>query len=314
MGKRDRYAQANMRGGLGVRKRLSEESMRDSYRLNGVQTGSAVVRAHDKYFADFTKGFDVGIIVRKTASVVQIRWIGDEETTSYSQGDARYEVDRGRWRILGPVQGNPLDPFNPIAEQLNALRGTALTGTDESGKMGASESPPIPTPPTEETEMQEKSNAAREREAAQKALANGDFAERETYTAKQVAGRLGTDAKTMRKFFRSTNSTVEPVGQGGRYEFDARDLPKIKREFDGWQKKIKARTEQRNGHATPEKLVATVPITDIIEKVNAEFRQVNGDDMTMDQLADTIERAQEEPTDDELAELEAEELDLELED
>lgn len=60
--------------------------------------------------------------------------------------------------------------------------------------------------------------------------------ERETYTAKQVATRIGTDAKTLRKFFRSAASTVEPVGQGGRYEFDAADLPKIRAEFVKWNK------------------------------------------------------------------------------
>lgn len=84
------------------------------------------------------------------------------------------------------------------------------------------------------------SNAAAERAAAQRALKNGDLKDRDTYTAKQVAARCGTDSKTMRKFFRSAHSTVEPVGQGGRYEFDAADFPKIKREFDAWQKRSKS--------------------------------------------------------------------------
>lgn len=94
----------------------------------------------------------------------------------------------------------------------------------------------------------ELSNAAVERAAAQRALKNGDLKDRETYTAKQVAMRCGTDAKTMRKFFRSSHSTVDPVGQGGRYEFDAADMPKIKSEFASWLsrssvKKIKAAPE-----------------------------------------------------------------------
>ena len=58
--------------------------------------------------------------------------------------------------------------------------------------------------------------------------------ERDEYTAKQVATRIGTDPKTLRKFFRSSASTVAPVGQGGRYVFDAADLPQIKAEFDKW--------------------------------------------------------------------------------
>lgn len=58
--------------------------------------------------------------------------------------------------------------------------------------------------------------------------------DRDEYTAKQIATRIGTDPKTLRKFFRSPSSTIEPVGQGGRYVFDAADLPKIKAEFNQW--------------------------------------------------------------------------------
>lgn len=79
--------------------------------------------------------------------------------------------------------------------------------------------------------MAEVSKAEAERQAAK----NGNYQERDSYTAKQVAMRCGSDAKTMRKFFRSSHSTIEPVGQGGRYEFEAADLPKIKKEFIAWQ-------------------------------------------------------------------------------
>lgn len=56
----------------------------------------------------------------------------------------------------------------------------------------------------------------------------------DTYTAKQVATRIGTDAKVLRKFLRSPESTIEAVGQGGRYEFAKADLPLLKEEFDKW--------------------------------------------------------------------------------
>lgn len=306
MNKRERYERSNMRGGMGVRKRLSEESLRETYRLNGVQTGSVVVRAHDKYFADFTKGYDIGTLVRKTASTVYIHWLGDEDFTTYAQGDARYEVDRGRWKFLGVIQGNPLDPQNPVVDALNSLRLAAtgqLTRDSESEKIDTSANADAPT--TEEIEM-EMSNAAAERAAAKKALENGDFQDRETYTAKQVAGRCGTDAKTMRKFFRSSSSTVEPVGQGGRYEFDAKDLPKIKREFDAWTKKSAA----RNTKPMPK----PEPAIDPAQKAEV-LAQHDDPDITLEQLADAIDRANEEldeePTPEELAELEG---DLDLDD
>jgi hypothetical protein len=46
----------------------------------------------------------------------------------------------------------------------------------------------------------------------------------DTFSAKQVANRIGTDPKTLRKFLRSPSSPYEAVGQGKRYEFLDLDL------------------------------------------------------------------------------------------
>lgn len=112
------------------------------------------------------------------------------------------------------------------------------------------------------------SNAAAERELARKSM--NDLPDRPSYTAKQVATRCGTDAKTLRKFLRSSHSTAEPVGQGGRYEFDASDLPLIKREFAAWRKKAEARKPA----AKPEsKVIGTfggVPIVEDEEELEVE--------------------------------------------
>lgn len=75
-----------------------------------------------------------------------------------------------------------------------------------------------------------------------------------TYTAKQVATRIGTDAKHLRKFFRDANSGYTAVGQGGRYEFPEDQLPIIKKAFDAWNS-TKVRRNRPSGqkklHATP---------------------------------------------------------------
>lgn len=55
-----------------------------------------------------------------------------------------------------------------------------------------------------------------------------------TLSAKQVARKLGTEAKTLRKFFRDPKSGYAGVGQGGRYDFDPAQLPEIKKKFDSW--------------------------------------------------------------------------------
>jgi hypothetical protein len=60
------------------------------------------------------------------------------------------------------------------------------------------------------------------------------MADQKTYGAKQVASRIGTDAKQLRKFFRDPNSGYDGVGQGGRYDFPEEEITKIKAAFDAW--------------------------------------------------------------------------------
>lgn len=62
----------------------------------------------------------------------------------------------------------------------------------------------------------------------------GNVAEEKTFSAKQVATRIGTDAKQLRKFFRDSDSGFDAVGQGGRYDFPESMLPEIKQKFDAW--------------------------------------------------------------------------------
>lgn len=169
----------------------------------------------------------------------------------------------------------------------------------------------------------EMSNAAAERAAAKKALANGDLKDRETYTAKQVATRLGTDAKTMRKFFRSNHSTVEPVGQGGRYEFAATDFPQIKREFEAWRSKASSRSPIKTPakQALQEQIRKTIkpePNDSDTLKVSIAAANATGDepptpetmhDFVEDEFLASIDLP-EDPSDDELEELEDMDLDL----
>lgn len=59
----------------------------------------------------------------------------------------------------------------------------------------------------------------------------------ETFSAKQVARRIGTDAKTFRKWLRSSSSPYAAVGQGKRYEFPQNELAKIRLHFEVWKNK-----------------------------------------------------------------------------
>lgn len=54
-------------------------------------------------------------------------------------------------------------------------------------------------------------------------------------STKQVAEELGTDQKTLRKFFRSEDSPVERVGQGNRYAVTRGELKRISKAFGAWR-------------------------------------------------------------------------------
>jgi hypothetical protein len=63
------------------------------------------------------------------------------------------------------------------------------------------------------------------------------MAESTTLGAKQVATRIGTDAKTFRKFMRSHQAGV---GQGRRYDFPEADIPELAKAFSKWRGDSKA--------------------------------------------------------------------------
>jgi hypothetical protein len=53
-------------------------------------------------------------------------------------------------------------------------------------------------------------------------------------TSAEVAEELETDPKTLRKFLRSEDSPLDPVGQGNRYEIPAAKMRSLKKAFVTW--------------------------------------------------------------------------------
>jgi len=68
----------------------------------------------------------------------------------------------------------------------------------------------------------------------------------------EVAQILGTTARTLRVFLRSTHSTFVPVGSGARYDFTEREVETLKKRFEGWQSAGKPRPSTKSeAKATP---------------------------------------------------------------
>lgn len=62
-----------------------------------------------------------------------------------------------------------------------------------------------------------------------------------------VADELCTDTKTLRRFLRSSASSITPVGSGGRYAFTREQVDVIRDEFKAWSA------------ATPERPAVNLP-------------------------------------------------------
>ena len=125
-------------------------------------------------------------------------------------------------------------------------------------------------------EVDDEKPAAKER----KPRAKKQVAEKDTLAAKQVATELGTDAKTLRQFFRSPASTVEAVGSGGRYEFNASDVPQIKAEFEAWKAGHAARGSKRTGEGGSKRGRAAAQ--EIVEVEEVEELEIEDEDLELD--------------------------------
>ena len=125
-------------------------------------------------------------------------------------------------------------------------------------------------------EVDDEKPAAKER----KPRAKKQVVEKDTLAAKQVATELGTDAKTLRQFFRSPASTVEAVGSGGRYEFNASDVPKIKSEFEAWKAGHAARGSKRTGEGGSKRGRAAAQ--EIVEVEEVEELEIEDEDLELD--------------------------------
>lgn len=138
-------------------------------------------------------------------------------------------------------------------------------------------------------------------------------------SAKEAAIQLGTNARTLRKFLRSKQSPIDPVGQGNRYEFDSADMKKMKKSFVAWSNGSKPKVVDAKKHApnTPDggyiddTIAAEVASIEEQDRIDRTTEEVDlGDD---DEPIDL--EALDGPDEDDLIDIEEEldEEDLELE-
>lgn len=122
-------------------------------------------------------------------------------------------------------------------------------------------------------------------------------------TTSEVADELGTDPKTLRKFFRSDKCDITPVGQGKRYAITADDIDDLKTSFGLWAGgKAKKADEGDDAEPKPDKAPAKA-------KKTKKGKKAAPAPVVVDDPDEDLDFGDDEPTADALAELE-EDLDL----
>jgi hypothetical protein len=104
------------------------------------------------------------------------------------------------------------------------------------------------------------------------------MAEEKMLGAKQVARRIGTDGRLLRKFLRSAASPYPSVGQGKRYNFPESELPRIKLYYDAWRNgaiqidhEAIERVKPRKSKAKAEVVLGTAPTDEELDYDDKPF-------------------------------------------
>lgn len=108
--------------------------------------------------------------------------------------------------------------------------------------------------------------------------------------AKEVATAAGTDAKSLRQFFRSGKSSFEAVGAGGRYEFKESDVAKIAEEFTAWKagkpgRGARAEGSTPSGKRTRGRAVAADEVIEEVEEIEEleDLEELDEDDLELEE-------------------------------
>lgn len=109
-------------------------------------------------------------------------------------------------------------------------------------------------------------------------------------SAKEAAIALGTDARTLRKFLRSSSSPFEPVGQGSRYIFDEKEMKRLKKTFVAW-----------SGGSRKKEIETAQPKSDHVDDYIED--PINDPVLYPDEFADDLD-ALDGPSEDDLMEIE----------
>lgn len=176
------------------------------------------------------------------------------------------------------------------AELVADLAGIDIPEDEEEPDLDDEEEDDVELEDEEELEADEVEEEAPKpvKKSRAKAPAKNTEGDENTIAAKQVATLLGTEAKTLRQFFRSEASTVEAVGSGGRYEFNESDVPQIKTEFEAWKAGHASRGSKRTGEGSTRSRGKRGPkvaeVTEVEEVEELEIEELADEELDDEEL------------------------------
>ena len=112
-----------------------------------------------------------------------------------------------------------------------------------------------------------------------------------TYTATTLAAEIDTTPKELRKFLRTPDSGVAPVGKGARYQIPltATQLGALKKKFNAWSEgvaKARAEREQMLSDAAAKKINVLTIATPASEGVKTDDATPEDDELDIDGMSD----------------------------
>lgn len=195
----------------------------------------------------------LGKILDHTGRRVTILWQDAHEPEVWNGDDLQYKLDRGLLVLTPPPKPRrtriPKDKLvckqcGELRKNCDCLRRSA-TKPEEWAVRDYHPDVQSDDPPLTTSAGSDKVIASTEGDALTPEEKEQKMTTDEKLSAKEVARELGTDARTLRKFFRSGQSPVDPVGQGGRYGIDPKDMKKLRKKFDAWANKKPSTTKAK---------------------------------------------------------------------
>lgn len=256
----------------------------------------------------------MGTIVGTRGNLVFVDWDDEDEGKMYDSAELRYKLDRDLLRLTPPPKPRRVRvPKEELVCKTCGHKGKKRCGCPRPGapkpetwgrsgmrQIGITGSfPETLTGDAVDGNMDPSSITDRPKGMMMAEDTEVTEAKGGTLSPKDLAARVGTDAKAFRRFLRSDHSGVVDAGQGNRYSFTEEEAEALLKRYEAWS--------GNKGERKPRSE------TEGAKRKRSKSKKDKGDAEEIDFQSAARRRAAEEAEDD-LEEIDLDSLDLDLDD